>query len=205
MPKLEKKSETLEVRLPHSVKTTFMEKCVANEETASHVLRRFIANYLKPPLRTRRGFQAVFLASALCIFCGGLYYVAQPGAPKGGMLFANFDTNKDGYLTATDARNETRPMLFAMLEKADTNEDGRLSRAEIDKVTKTTISFRSNDSVSNNILALDKAHTFSFNVKDDQDIYTQLRDVQNLSFLSDIAVQDMADELIVFTKVTKAP
>ena len=44
------------------------------------------------------------------------------------------DTNQDGYLTASDAKDETRPALFALLEHTDKNEDGKLSVQEIDQL-----------------------------------------------------------------------
>ena len=47
----EKKSETLEVRLPHSKKEAFMEACEREGITASHAVRTFIDAYLK---RSRR-------------------------------------------------------------------------------------------------------------------------------------------------------
>ena len=43
----EKKSETLEVRLPHSKKEAFMEACERDGITASHAMRSFIDAYLK--------------------------------------------------------------------------------------------------------------------------------------------------------------
>ena len=43
----EKKSETLEVRLPHSKKEAFKEACERDGITASHAMRSFIDAYLK--------------------------------------------------------------------------------------------------------------------------------------------------------------
>ena len=47
----EKKSETLEVRLPHSKKEAFKAACEEEGITASHAVRTFIDAYLK---RSRR-------------------------------------------------------------------------------------------------------------------------------------------------------
>lgn len=47
----EKKSETLEVRLPHSKKKAFQDACAEEGITASHAVRTFIDSYLK---RSRR-------------------------------------------------------------------------------------------------------------------------------------------------------
>ena len=41
-PRPLKKTETIEIRLPHDTKTAFMARCRAEGRTASDVLRRFI-------------------------------------------------------------------------------------------------------------------------------------------------------------------
>ncbi len=83
----EKKSETLEVRLPHSKKAAFKAACEAEGITVSHAVRSFIDAYLKRsrrmklkqitkdlsmtlirnPLKTTSGFGAAILAS-LAVF-----------------------------------------------------------------------------------------------------------------------------------------
>lgn len=139
----EKKSETLEVRLPYSAKTKFMEKCATQNETASHVLRGFINTHISNTSgagqRTqtpRKPISVLIAASALAI---SLYFSVQPlsemlrpKAPRTSpVLLSMLDTNKDGYLTATDARDETRHALFRLLENNDANEDGKLSAKEM--------------------------------------------------------------------------
>ena len=49
----EKKSETLEVRLPHSKKEAFMKACEREGITASHAMRTFIDAYLKQSRRVK--------------------------------------------------------------------------------------------------------------------------------------------------------
>lgn len=49
----EKKSETLEVRLPHSKKEAFKAACEAEGITASHAVRTFIDAYLKQSRRVK--------------------------------------------------------------------------------------------------------------------------------------------------------
>lgn len=41
-----KKSETVEIRLPHATKTAFMDKCRTEGRTASEAIRRFIDSEL---------------------------------------------------------------------------------------------------------------------------------------------------------------
>ena len=45
-----KKSETLQVRLPHGIKRDFMERCRLEGRAASEVLRGFIDSYLARPV-----------------------------------------------------------------------------------------------------------------------------------------------------------
>jgi hypothetical protein len=53
-----KKSETLEIRLPHQTKTDFMARCQTEGRTASEAVRRFIEGELTEdaPRRMRPGF-----------------------------------------------------------------------------------------------------------------------------------------------------
>jgi hypothetical protein len=48
-----KKSETLEIRLPHAAKHAFMDQCRADGLSASEALRDFIESYLEPPSAPR--------------------------------------------------------------------------------------------------------------------------------------------------------
>jgi hypothetical protein len=48
-----KKSESLEIRIPHPTKQAFMARCEAEGRTASEALRGFIEQHLSDPPRSR--------------------------------------------------------------------------------------------------------------------------------------------------------
>ena len=96
--RLPKKSETLEVRLPHQTKTAFMARCQAEGRTASDAVRGFIEGELSPVRRTRvRGWQALVVALAgLAIGAVAAPSLAQT---TGHASFAQLDRNNDGVLS----------------------------------------------------------------------------------------------------------
>jgi hypothetical protein len=144
----EKKSETLEIRLSYSNKRKFMAQCAQNDATASHVIRNFVGSYISRAhdksfidallnsvglLRFKRTLTALTLAVGISL--SQLSFIASPqGSVDTHTVLAGMDTNRDGFLTATDARDETRAALFTLLERTDKNEDGRLSLHEIDQL-----------------------------------------------------------------------
>lgn len=194
--RLEKKSESIEVRLPYSIKTNFMEKCTEDGDTASHVLRGFIASYLRTKPNNRIAKFAP-IALVLPILITGLYisHLTETPNPQTSLaqqaLFSSFDTNHDGFLTATDARDETRPALFAMLEHADGNQDGRLSEGEIYALPTVTL--------ATNMLATDNKDsagqtrylTLALSVGKEQDIDDALKKLQTEANLSESALMDL--------------
>ncbi len=68
-----KKSETLEVRLPHAAKQAFMARCREDGRSASEVIREFIDGYLtRPSPRPERRkmsnlFQPALLTAAVAV------------------------------------------------------------------------------------------------------------------------------------------
>ena len=99
--RLPKKSETLEVRLPHQTKTAFMARCQAEGRTASDAVRGFINGELSPVRRTRvRGWQALVVALAgLAIGAVAAPSLAQT---TGHASFAQLDRNNDGVLSPVE-------------------------------------------------------------------------------------------------------
>lgn len=192
--RLEKKSESIEVRLPYSIKTNFMEKCTEDGDTASHVLRGFITSYLrtKPNIRIAK-FAPIALVLPLLI--AGLYitHLIEMPSPQTSVtqqaLFSSFDTNEDGFLTATDARDETRPALFAMLERADGNQDGRLSKGEIYALPTVTIA--SDIPTPDNEDGMGQTRYLTLSVGKGQDIDAKLRQIQAAANLSDSALVNL--------------
>ena len=54
-PRRLKKSESLEIRIPHPTKEAFMARCRADGRSASEALRAFIDQQLEAPARPRAG------------------------------------------------------------------------------------------------------------------------------------------------------
>ena len=103
-PKPPKKSETLEVRLPHVTKMAFMDQCRADGRTASDAVRSFIEQELRhsdhPPPRPRAGWWQALAAAAggLAIGAVAAPSLAHP-APESRATFDARDQNHDGVLS----------------------------------------------------------------------------------------------------------
>lgn len=100
-----KKSDTIEVRLPHAVKRAFMDQCRTEGRTASDVVRGFVEARLTgeppPPGPLRRWLRP--LAAAAMIGAIGLALPsAVTAAPDFRPSYAAFDRNHDGVLTADE-------------------------------------------------------------------------------------------------------
>lgn len=110
MKRPEKKSESLEIRLPYSQKLAFMEACREDGTTASDTLRRLIADELERkarpepqrswtmtirnnPLRIAAGFAGTALAAAT--FGAGISMADDE-------VFDAFDRNGDGAITYSE-------------------------------------------------------------------------------------------------------
>jgi len=105
MSKAEKKSEVLEVRLPHETKKAFMEACKDKNKTASGVLRTaidgFLASGVVGPVRSRlRDTVFVVIGTAIGAFAYAWAhaFLAVPEVadnPLAQLYFAQVDTNGD--------------------------------------------------------------------------------------------------------------
>lgn len=107
-----KKSETLQVRLPHGLKRDFMERCRQEGEAASEVLRGFIDSYLARPVEILTSEKAamirkrfVYPTLALAAVAGtAVVLIPRPGVAGEDLkaAFAAQDIDRDGYLTAQE-------------------------------------------------------------------------------------------------------
>ena len=92
-----KKSETLEIRLPHALKQAFMDRCRQDGRSASEALRAFIERDLTAPVRRtpRLRWAAIGLVAA------GLAGVAAPSLARPSLpaQFARLDADHDGRLS----------------------------------------------------------------------------------------------------------
>jgi hypothetical protein len=90
-----KKSETLEIRLPHAAKQAFMARCRAEGVSASEALRAFIDGQITAPSRSPRLRWAAVGLAALAIGGVAAPSLARPSLPA---RFARLDADHDGKL-----------------------------------------------------------------------------------------------------------
>lgn len=207
----EKKSETLEIRLSYSKKNAFMAQCVKNNETASYVLRRFIETYvlqahgktLQKQLFTASKSTRLKLAflSVMMVMNVSIVQPNIPSSPAHNIIFSSMDANQDGFLTASDAKDETRPALFALLEHTDKNEDGKLSAQEIDQLS--IVSMKQYADITS--VKPDTATTkfISFTLAGDiseQAIKNQLQDRRELASFDADALQALAQKISQYVR-----
>lgn len=105
-----KKSETVEIRLPHATKTAFMARCRAEGRTASDAIRRFIDAELSQTSSTRRAPRLSWrplLAAAVAGLALGA--VAAPSlaqsSPPSRAAFDRMDRNHDGVVSFDEYRD----------------------------------------------------------------------------------------------------
>lgn len=99
-----KKSETLEIRLPHAAKVAFMDRCRASGVTASEVLRELIERETPRPRRTMKRWQAALLAVAgLVIGAAAAPSIAQ-ALPGSRAAFDQMDADRDGVISFAEFR-----------------------------------------------------------------------------------------------------
>lgn len=95
-----KKSETLEVRLSHPVKTAFMARCGERGQSASDAIRSFIAADLASGRQTSRPWRGWAAAALIGL---GLGAVAAPSLAEGRntsqSAFSRLDRDHDGVLS----------------------------------------------------------------------------------------------------------
>jgi Ca2+-binding EF-hand superfamily protein len=148
----EKKSETLEVRLPHGTKQSFLSACREDGTTASEVVRGSIKAYLASreqpsrqtgqhpgahpdylrtliamipqPIRRKRWLAAGAGAAGLALFSA----LPSAAAPDFKAQFDKLDANHDGLLTADEfvpkAGPGTKTVMIKRLDQTEVEIDG---------------------------------------------------------------------------------
>lgn len=101
-----KKSETLEIRLPHASKVAFMEQCRRNGVTASEVLRNLIeksgGTACKSAGRGLSRWMQVLAAAGTGLLIGSVAAPAIAQALPERASFTHLDLNHDGVLTRSE-------------------------------------------------------------------------------------------------------
>lgn len=103
-PRLPKKSETLEIRLPHAAKLAFMERCRAAGLTASEVVRRLIEGEAPKAHRTMTAWQVLAAAVAGVIIGAAAAPSIAQALPGSRAAFDQMDANHDGVVSFAEFR-----------------------------------------------------------------------------------------------------
>lgn len=140
MKRREKKSESLDIRLPFQQKQDFMAATRQNGETASQALRRFISNYIEDarlaeqyhPVQEISMTLAKHKLKTFATAAGaaiGVFSVAALPSAADSTAFEALDKNKDGVLT----EGEIVPGYDAdIIETLDMDGSGGVSQAELE-------------------------------------------------------------------------
>jgi len=140
MKRREKKSESLDIRLPYQQKQDFMAATKQKGQTASEALRAFIAHYIEEArleqhpnkvqeiTMTLARHRLKTLATAAGAAIGVFSVTALPSAADS-TAFERLDENKDGVLT----EGEIAPGYDAdIIKKLDTDGSGGVSQEELE-------------------------------------------------------------------------
>tara|TARA_R110000764_G_scaffold169456_1_gene256634 strand:- start:91 stop:426 length:336 start_codon:yes stop_codon:yes gene_type:complete len=107
-PKPPKKSESIEIRLPHATKTAFMARCRDEGRTASEAVRAFVEGEIGGRGRRvrTRGWQALAaLVAGLALGAVAAPSLAQSqGQPGDRAAFDRLDRNHDGVVSFDEYR-----------------------------------------------------------------------------------------------------
>ncbi|MEM1035549.1 MAG: hypothetical protein AAGI14_02185 [Pseudomonadota bacterium] len=157
MTKRKKKSETLDIRLPHEQKQAFMSAVRSNEETASEAIRGFIADYVSKtgvtehinPVQdltmTLKQHRLKTLGTVVAASCGLSLIAAMPTAAAS--PFDRLDKNKDGVLTEGEILEGHDADIIA---KLDTDGSGGVSPEELEAAGNRIVIKSSDESVGDN-------------------------------------------------------
>lgn len=101
-----KKSETVEIRLSHPVKTAFMDRCRAEGRTASDAIRQFIeaelAGGARPRAKSLSGWRALVAAAVAGLALGAVAAPSLAQSNGGAERFERLDRNHDGVLSRAE-------------------------------------------------------------------------------------------------------
>jgi hypothetical protein len=124
-PHSPKKSETLEIRLPHQTKTDFMARCQTEGRTASEAVRRFIEVELTEdaPRRMRPGFWPARWPAL-----GQALAAAAAGLAIGAVAAPSLAQTSPGQTAHAQISSGADPR--AAFDRLDRNHDGVVSYVE---------------------------------------------------------------------------
>ena len=107
-PRPPKKSESLEIRIPHDAKQAFMARCQRDGRSASEAVRSYIDREIARPVARRGRLVSGALIAAAVAAVALPSLARQPATGAAELLrraaFAQLDANRDGVLTLNEYR-----------------------------------------------------------------------------------------------------
>ena len=180
----EKKSESLDIRLPYEQKRAFMEATRKRGETASQALRQYISSYIEEarladqpnPVQeitmTLARHRLKTIATAAGAALGAFTITALPSAADSA-AFDHLDKNGDGLIT----EGEILPGHDAdIIARLDTDNSGGVSREELDAAGNRIVIKKqvSEDGADGEIIKSSTVKVISFSDEKDGDIHGEL-------------------------------
>jgi hypothetical protein len=97
-----KKSESLEIRLPHATKQAFMARCRSEQRSASEALRAFIEASIEGPAPAKSKTPLRLAAAGVALLAFGAMAAPSLAHPSLPAQFARLDANHDGSLSPAE-------------------------------------------------------------------------------------------------------
>jgi hypothetical protein len=113
-----KKTDTLELRIPHGAKQAFMARCAAEGRGASETMRMLIDGHMTRPVRAARRRLLRLLAAVAIAAGAGAVALPSRAAGVARTGYDSLDRNHDGAVSVAE------------LAALDANRDGVVSLAE---------------------------------------------------------------------------
>lgn len=181
----EKKSESLEIRLPYSQKTAFIEACREQGISASEALRLQIDNFVEEMSAPQKPqiFGATFdmikrhkaktMMGVTCLATSLSLGLALPSQADDA-LFRSFDRNGDGVLTEGEISPNDSP-VFMILDKDKSGEitaDEFKRNAEITEIIDRLEPGKTPGDEAKRVVGIERT-SFELNTEGDVDVYRQ--------------------------------
>ena len=141
-PRALKKSESLEIRLPHATKQAFMARCRSDNRSASEALRAFIEASVEGPAPARSKAPVRLAAAGVALLAFGAMAAPSLAHPSLPAQFARLDANHDGQLSPEEFGGAASLKIAVSVGAGDHLADGaldaglrdRLIRREFDRI-----------------------------------------------------------------------
>ncbi|MGV6819605.1 MAG: hypothetical protein ACWA5T_03810 [Parvularcula sp.] len=212
MTKPEKKSETLEVRLPLSQKKAFMAACRRNKTTASDAVRGFVDDFVTRDERTPTVHRlAVPLkemsmtlksnprkSAGMALGLSGLFLAlgATPSLADDD-LFAAYDKNADGVLTRDELpEGGAQSGAGALMTAMDADQNGKITPQEfLPKATAVSVKNEGEVKEDGMVGTMIHGKRTDYDLTDPEDVKISVVELKSISDGDEAAIDDKMAEM----------